>query len=110
MKETIEEALKDSTAAKWIIIAGAVGGLLSLNFVEGMSLKQKLVALPTAATMAYFLAPLIAYLSDKNDYQVPIGFLIGLYGMSICRAIFKDIENGEGLLTRLFDRFIGKKE
>lgn len=110
MTDTLEKALQNTDSAKWILVAGAIGGLLSLNFVDGMSKKQKVVAISASATMSYFLAPMIAYLSDKNDYQVPIGFLIGLYGMSICRAIFKDLENGEGFLTRILDRVFGKKE
>lgn len=110
MADSLEKALQNADSAKWILIAGSIGGLLSMNFVDGMTPKQKMVAIPASATMAYFLSPMIAFLSDKSDYQVPIGFLIGLYGMSICRAIFKDIENGEGLLTRIFDRMFGKKE
>ena len=80
---------------KAVIVAGLVGGLISMNFVDGMTAKQRLAAILAGATIAHYLSPLIAFLFNMRDYQETIGFLVGLFGMSICSAIFKAIKDSD---------------
>lgn len=77
---------------KAVIVAGFIGGLISLSFIDGMGPKRRLVALLTGIAMAHYLTPLIAFLANEDKYQETIGFLVGLFGMSICAAIFRAIQ------------------
>lgn len=78
-----------------VIIAGMIGSLLSLGFIDGMGLKQRLVAVSSGMIMAHYLTPLIAFLANEDKYQETIGFLVGLFGMSICAAVFRAIKNSD---------------
>lgn len=90
--------------AKGVIIAGLIGSVLSMSFVDGMSKWQRAVAVISGGIMSHYLAPLIASLFQESDYQETIGFLIGLFGMSICAAIFRAIQSSDiwGLINRRF--------
>lgn len=93
-------------AAKAVIIAGFLGGILSMSFVDGMGKFQRATAVGSGSVMAHYLSPLIAYTFKESDYVAAIGFLIGLFGMSICAAIFRAIQTSDiwGLINRRFSR------
>lgn len=81
--------------AKAVIIAGLLGSLLSLAFIKSMTRKQQCVAVLSGCVMAHYLAPLIAFLLHEENYAETIGFLVGLFGMSICAAVFRAIQNSD---------------
>lgn len=89
---------------KAVLIAGLLGSVLSLNFVNDMGIKQKVIAVVFGMVMAHYLTPLIAHVFDEKDYQDTIGFLTGLFGMSINAAVFKAIKRSDiwGLLRSRF--------
>lgn len=93
-------------SAKSIVVAAFLGGLLSMNFVKDLTWKQRLIAIVSGMIVAHYVTPLIAFLLKEGDYAETIGFLIGLFGMSICAAIFRAIENSDiwGLINRRFSR------
>ena len=98
MGNTVEAAAQASSSVestKAIIIAGFIGGMLSMSFVDGMNKKQRLIAIISGMAMAHYLAPMIAFLFHEEQYQETIGFLIGLFGMSVCSAIFRAIKNSD---------------
>lgn len=91
---------------KAVILAGFIGSVLSMSFVDGMGRKQRFVAVISGMVMAHYLAPLIAFMFKEGDYQETIGFLVGLFGMSICAAIFRGIQDSDilGIIVSRFTR------
>lgn len=106
MTDPINSAASSHDMTKLVVIAGFFGAVLSMRFVDGMSKKQRLFAIISGMVMAHYMAPMIAYLFKENDYQETIGFLIGLFGMSVCSAIFKAIQESDiwALLEKHFLR------
>ena len=78
---------------KAIIVAGLLGSLLSLSFIDNMGKRQRVVAVLAGMTMAHYLAPLISHMFSDDKFEETIGFLVGLFGMSITAAIFRAIQN-----------------
>lgn len=97
----------DNTKA--IILAAICGSLISMNFISDMSGRQRLAAIPSGVVMAYYGAPLIANLLNEEKYVAPLGFLVGLFGMSICAAIFRAIKRSD-LWGLVRSRFSGQEE
>lgn len=94
----------DDTRA--VVIAGFIGSLLSLSFIDHMDKRQRIIAVISGMVMAYYLAPLIAFLFNEEKYEATIGFLVGLFGMSVVAAVFRAIKNSDlwGLITRRYGR------
>jgi predicted Na+-dependent transporter len=94
------------TPARAVVIAGFLGSVLSLTFIDGMGKRQRVVAVISGMIMSHYLSPLIAYLFSKGEYQDTIGFLIGLFGMSIVASVFRAIQNSDiwGLLRSRYGR------
>lgn len=80
-------------APKAVIVAGLLGSLLSLSFVDNMGKRQRFIAVIAGMTMAHYLAPFISHVFSEDKFEETIGFLVGLFGMSITAAIFKAIQN-----------------
>lgn len=99
-------AVATPEVTKTVLIAGFLGGILSMSFVDGMTAWQRAVAVTSGCIMAHYLAPLIAFLFNEVQYQETIGFLVGLFGMSICSAIFRAIKNSDiwGIVQSRFGR------
>lgn len=111
MGNTVENAAVaagNPDVTKAVIIAGFIGAVLSMSFVDGMNKKQRLIAIVSGMAMAHYLAPLIAFLFHEEQYQETIGFLIGLFGMSVCSAIFRSIKNSD--MWALIQQRFGRKE
>lgn len=106
MVNVINSTSADPESTKMVILAGFIGAIMSMSFVDGMSKKQRVVAICSGMVMAHYLAPLIAFLFKEEEYQETIGFLIGLFGMSICSAIFRAIQNSDvwGLIVKRFSK------
>lgn len=87
-----------------IILAGLFGSLLSLSFVDGMGRRQRTVAVISGMILAHYLAPLISYIFHEETYTETIGFLVGLFGMSVVAAVFRAIQNSNiwALIMRRF--------
>lgn len=109
MDDLLETASNSLDTTKMVIIAGFFGGILSVGFVGDMSWKQRVFAVLSGMIMAHYLSPLIAFLFKEADYQETIGFLVGLFGMSICSALFRAIQASD-LWALLQKRFSVAKE
>lgn len=96
-------------APKAIIVAGLFGSILSLSFIDGMSLKQRALAVFMGMVMAHYLATYIAFLFNEPNYAETIGFLVGLFGMSITAAIFRAIKNSN-LWSFIMSRWGGSNQ
>lgn len=62
-----------------------------MKFVDGMTYKQRGFAILSGAVMAHYLTPVLSFYFASGNYEETIGFLIGLFGMSICGALFRAI-------------------
>jgi hypothetical protein len=77
--------LKSSMA---VIVAGILGATLSLRFAsQSLSVWEKITTVGSGATLAHFLASPTSNYFDLTLYNETIGFLIGLFGLSLCAAI-----------------------
>lgn len=108
IQTTVTTVAGNPDTTKLVAVAGLMGSLLSMSFVDGMSKKQRLIAIVSGMIMAHYLAPMIAFLFHEVDYQETVGFLIGLFGMSICSAIFRAIQHSD--IWGLIEERWGKKE
>ena len=92
----------DST--KSVLIAGFIGSILSINFIVDMDRKQRIIAVISGVAMAHYVAPLIANLFHEENYEATLGFLVGLFGMSLCASIFRAIRNSDlwGLVAKRY--------
>lgn len=88
-------ALSSWDTTKAVILAGLFGSILSLCFIEGLGKRQKLTSVAVGIILAHYLTPFIAFLAHEDNYQETIGFLVGLFGMSICAALFRAIQNSD---------------
>lgn len=96
--------IKSSMSA---LIAGVIGAAVSLKFAPEMSTWEKVTTVATGACMAQFITdPLSAYFSFQV-YRDSIGFLIGLFGLSLCAAILKVVK--ETNLSQVLTDFLSKK-
>jgi len=92
----------DTTKA--VALAGLIGSVLSLSFIEDMGKRQRCTSVVAGIIMAHYLSPLIANLFHEGDYEPTVGFLVGLFGMSICASIFRAIKTSDlwGLVKTRF--------
>lgn len=91
----IVSLVQGASTTKAVIFSSFVGGVISLRFIDRMNKKQRCVAILSGMGMAHYLSPVIAYYFKAVDFEETIGFLIGLFGMSICAALFRAIENSD---------------
>lgn len=87
-----------------VAVAGFLGSVLSLSFIDDLGKKQRIGAVVAGIISAHYLAPLIAHVFNEEAYVETIGFLVGLFGMSIMAAVFRAIKNSDlwGLVKRRF--------
>lgn len=106
MTNILQAPVATPETAKMVVLAGLVGGLLSMRFVDGMNCRERLFAIISGMVLAHYLAPPIAYLWAEGQYEETIGFLIGLFGMSICSAVFRSIRKADlwALVSKRFSR------
>ena len=93
-------------------LAGLIGGIVSLRFFADaatMSFCSKLVIAASGAAIANYLTEgFMSYFSVKSGMEGAIGFLLGLFGMSVTAAIIKGI--GETDWASLIKNRIGKRK
>lgn len=80
---------------KTALIAGVVGGVVSLRFFDNLTTGGKLTTALCGAAAANFLTgPAIAFFQlPPPDYEGGIGFAIGLFSMSLAAATMKAIKD-----------------
>jgi hypothetical protein len=89
-----------------IVIAGAVGGLISLRHYVELTLQGKVVVIVSSMCLAnYATHPVALYFGPSADeFELGIAAAIGLFGLSIVSSattILKDTALWKGLLNRL---------
>lgn len=83
----------ETLGLKWItVIAGFLGAVISLKFIEGLSMGQRASTVFAGAIVAGYCTPLtVEVLSLSTKLEGPVAFLGGLFGMSIAGALIKAI-------------------
>ena len=90
-------------------VAGVVGAIISLQFVEHMNTRQKMLAVISGAALAEFSAVSIAELLQVPAHSNFVAVLIGLFGISAIGWMFAFIKafDGKMLWKALADRIRG---
>ena len=84
----IETILSAFGIKKAALIAGIIGGWLSLRFFEGLTASGKWFTVAGGAAAANYLTqPLMAWFRlSPGDYEGGVGFAIGFFGMALAAA------------------------
>lgn len=93
---------------KWVpLAAGLVGAVISLKFIEGQSLAQRISTVIAGTFIAAYCTPLtieLLSLSASPRMEGAIAFIGGLFGMSIAGAAIKAIPDW---LAAAKSKFVG---
>lgn len=83
----------EAIGLKWLsLIAGFLGAVISLKFIEGLTAWQRLSTVIAGSIAAGYCTPLTVELLDLSaKLEGPVAFLGGLFGMSIAGALIKAI-------------------
>jgi hypothetical protein len=83
----------EAIGLKWLtLIAGFLGAVISLKFIDGLSVKQRASTVIAGALVAGYCTPLtVELLGLSQKLEGPVAFLGGLFGMSIAGAAIKAI-------------------
>lgn len=86
-------AVLEALGLKYLTLAaGFIGALISLKFVEGLTLWQRASTVLAGAMVAAYCAPLtVEVLALSAQLEGAVSFLGGLFGMSIAGAAIKAI-------------------
>lgn len=75
------------------LVAGVLGAAVSLKFASpNLANWEKVTTVLSGALLAHFLSPLVAAYLELGTYVETVGFLIGLFGLSLCAAILEIIK------------------
>lgn len=99
----------DQAAQYATMIAGVVGGIISGRFIKGMNKVQFISGVLAGGILAdYLTKPIVSHFEVKDNSEF-VAFLIGLFGLSICGAVFDAIKNSDiwGLVEKWFSRNTG---
>lgn len=84
-------------AARNPFVAGVAGSMLSLKFAPGDSWIERLTNVVAGTLCAGYAAPVAVeflHLESKTS-QALAGFVIGLFGLSLCASIGEWIKSGK---------------
>ena len=90
----VETLIASFGIKKAALIAGIIGGWLSLRFFEDQTLGGKwMTVIGGAASANYLTSPILGFFNlGAGSYEGGVGFAIGLFGMSLAAAIMKFIK------------------
>jgi hypothetical protein len=72
------------------LIGGFFGALVSLKFIEGLSVKQRASTVLAGTAVSAYATPVIVNLLELSmTLEGGIAFLCGLFGMSFTGAVIK---------------------
>lgn len=85
--------LLDAFGLKYLpLAAGFVGALISLKFIEGLTLWQRASTVAAGTFVAAYCSPLtVEVMTLSTKLEGAIAFIGGLFGMSIAGALIKAI-------------------
>ena len=94
MMEFVEAVLSALGLKLKVVVAGAVGSFVSLQFFEGLSREDRwLTFFGGWALAAYLALPLTEFFELKPAMEQGISLAVGLFGMSLAAALIKAIRD-----------------
>lgn len=88
----IDEALAALGLSKPATIGGLVGAIVSLKFIEGLTIFQRAGTVLGGMLSAAYVTPLVIQVIELSTrLESAVAFLVGVFGMSIAAAIMKAI-------------------
>ena len=86
--EKVREFLNDFGIHISLMVAGALGALLSLEDKQGLSTYEKVFVFISGGVVSNYLTPAIVYWTDLNkNYMFGLAFLLGFSGLKGVKAI-----------------------
>lgn len=86
----LDTALSALGLTKGAAIGGFLGALVSLKFIEGLTLWQRMITVICGMLFASYVTPLVMEIvSMTPKTESAIAFLIGVFGMSFGAAVVK---------------------
>lgn len=73
------------------LLAGSIGAFISLRFVSGSAIERWTMAIGGAA-LSYLAATPVAQWLGMSNAEGLVGFLIGLFGMSVAAKVYEGIQ------------------
>lgn len=74
------------------LVGGFFGALVSLKFIEGLSMRQRGSTVLAGTLVSAFVTPIaVSFLEISPKLEGGIAFLCGLFGMSLTGALIKAI-------------------
>jgi len=72
------------------LVGGFLGALVSLKFIEGLSVKQRGTTVLAGALVSAYVTPIVVeFLELTPKLESGVAFLCGLFGMSFTGAVVK---------------------
>lgn len=72
------------------VLAGLIGGIVSLSFINNLTLLKAIFAILTGAASAAYITPLIVSGFDLgHELGNAVAFLTGFLGMNVLAGVFK---------------------
>jgi hypothetical protein len=90
-------------------LPGAAGAAVSLKFLGGeLSRSQRLISFIAGFACAIYVAPAVIDLFNISGARVHSGieFLVGLFGLAVCRELFTEI-NSADIIGTIKRRYFG---
>lgn len=97
------------------LVAGGLGSIISMQFIEGMSTKQRLCAVVTGIILADQFAMQLAEALGAGRYAFGAAGMIGLFGFSFIGAVIKGLKDSDfaaiirDLADAVISRIMGSK-
>lgn len=87
-----------------VFVSGAVGSALSLRFLPDLTRWQRITSIIGGTIIAGYLAEPVADYFEVEKAVGAVGFLFGLFGLSICAKLFETIKSADpwGLIESRF--------
>lgn len=100
-------------AVKYMLpmLPGAVGATLALKFLgEGLSLGQRVTTFAAGMACVVYVAPAIHEAFNVTGFKMQnlIVFLVGLFGLAVCRELFREINEAD-IIGTLKRHYLGDK-
>jgi hypothetical protein len=90
-----------------VLIAGAVGGLISLQHYGTLTIRGKTAVIISSVFLAnYTTYPLLKYFEADESYELGIAVCVGIFGLNIISAANRMLKDTE-LWQAILDRFVG---
>lgn len=104
MPEPITSAATAKLLISPTIVAGMMGAIVSLRFASHLNWKERVTAVISGAIMSFYIAPWACHYFNLQQFEGTVGFMIGLFGLSLTAAVYEAIKKADpwGLIMARF--------